>query len=53
MCVTGDASKLLVTVMDYLRRKTNFFKEGDSQKRVLDAYRQVGICMGAWTVRTA
>lgn len=37
----GETSKFLFTVFDYLRRKTNFYKEGDSQKRILEAYKQV------------
>lgn len=34
----GDPQKLLVTVLDFLKRKSNFFKHGDPKKRLLDAY---------------
>jgi hypothetical protein len=34
----GDPQKLLVTVLSFLKRKSNFFKHGDPKKRLLDAY---------------
>ncbi|KAI8473747.1 MAG: HSP20-like chaperone [Monoraphidium minutum] len=37
----GDPQKLLVAVLDFLKRKSNFFKHGDSKQRLLDAYRAV------------
>ncbi|GBF99556.1 hypothetical protein Rsub_12362 [Raphidocelis subcapitata] len=37
----GDPQRLLVTVLDFLGRKTNFFKHGDPRKRVLEAYTKV------------
>ena len=37
----GDPQKLLVTVLDFLKRKSNFFKHGDPEKRLLDAFRTV------------
>lgn len=37
----GNASNFLVTVLDFLKRKSNFFNESDAKRRVLDAYRQV------------
>lgn len=37
----GNAEAFLGTVFNFLKRKTNFFKEGDPKKRVLDAYKQV------------
>ncbi|WIA40640.1 hypothetical protein OEZ86_013976 [Tetradesmus obliquus] len=37
----GDTSKFLITVLEFLKRKTNFFKEPDSKRRVLDAYKAV------------
>lgn len=37
----GDASALLVMVLDFLKRKTNFFKHADSKQRVVDAYAAV------------
>jgi hypothetical protein len=46
----GDPQKLLVTVLDFLRRKSNFFKHGDPRKRVQDAFNSVvaeaGLQMG-------
>ena len=38
----GDVSKFLSSVFGFLKRRTNFFKEGEPQKRVLDAYKQAG-----------
>jgi len=46
----GDPQKLLVTVLDFLKRKSNFFKHGDPKKRLLDAFDSVydaGSCSGA------
>ncbi len=37
----GDAGKYLEVVFGYLARTTNFFKEGNAQKRVLEALKQV------------
>jgi len=37
----GDAQQYLIAVLDFLKRKTNFFKQGDAKRRVLEAYRQV------------
>lgn len=37
----GKTEAFLGTVFNFLKRKTNFFKEGDPKKRVLDAYKQV------------
>ena len=37
----GDTKKFLVSTLDFLKRKTNFFKLADAKKRVLDAYREV------------
>jgi hypothetical protein len=37
----GDTTKLLITVMEFLKRKTNFFKQPDAKRRVLDAYKAV------------
>jgi hypothetical protein len=37
----GNAEDFLVVALGYLQRKTNFFKEGDPQKRVLEAFRKV------------
>jgi hypothetical protein len=37
----GDPSKLLVTVLDFLRRRSNFFKHGDPRKRVKAAFDSV------------
>jgi hypothetical protein len=37
----GDAQQYIVAMLDFLKRKTNFFKQGDAKRRVLDAYRQV------------
>lgn len=37
----GDVQKFLVTVFDFLNHKTNFVKQGDAKRRVLDAYKQV------------
>lgn len=37
----SNAQKFLVSIFDFLKRKTNFHKEGDPQKRVLDAYKEV------------
>lgn len=37
----GDVSGFLVNVFDFLKRKTNFLKQADAKRRVLDAYRQV------------
>lgn len=37
----GDAGQFIGTMFSFLKRKTNFFKEGDPKKRVLDAYKQV------------
>lgn len=38
----GDPAKLLGTVLDFLARKTNFFKHGDPEARVLEAFRAAG-----------
>lgn len=37
----SDASLYLTTVLDFLKRKSNFFKQGNAKQRVLEAYRQV------------
>jgi hypothetical protein len=37
----GDAQKLLEAVLDFLKRKSNFFNQGDAKRRLLDAYRTV------------
>lgn len=37
----GNCQKLLVNVFDFLKRKTNFSKEGDYRKRVLAALTEV------------
>jgi hypothetical protein len=37
----GDPQKLLVTVLDFLQRKSNFFKHGDPKQRILDAYNKI------------
>lgn len=37
----GDTKKFLITTLDFLKRKTNFFKLSDARKRVLDAYKDV------------
>jgi hypothetical protein len=37
----GDTKKFLITMLDFLKRKTNFFKLSDAKKRVLDAYKDV------------
>jgi hypothetical protein len=37
----GDTTKYLITVLDFLKRKTNFFKQPDAKRRVLDAYKAV------------
>jgi hypothetical protein len=37
----GNTLQYLVTVLDFLKRKSNFFKQGDPKKRLLEAYKQV------------
>lgn len=37
----SNASLYLTTVLDFLKRKSNFFKEGNAKARVLEALRQV------------
>ncbi|KAF6253788.1 hypothetical protein COO60DRAFT_389117 [Scenedesmus sp. NREL 46B-D3] len=37
----GDTSKFLITALEFLKRKTNFFKQPDAKRRVLDAYKAV------------
>jgi hypothetical protein len=37
----GDTKLYLITVLDFLKRKSNFFKLGDAKKRVQDAYKEV------------
>jgi hypothetical protein len=37
----GDTKQYLVTVLDFLKRKSNFFKLADAKKRLLDAYKEV------------
>lgn len=37
----GDSQKFMVSVFDFLKRKSNFFKQGDAKRRVLEAYREV------------
>ncbi len=39
----GDAGKYLEVVFGYLARSSNFFKEGNAQKRVLEALKQVRV----------
>ncbi|KAG2438033.1 hypothetical protein HXX76_005647 [Chlamydomonas incerta] len=34
----GDAQKFLTSVLDFLKRKSNFFKGADPQKRILEAF---------------
>lgn len=36
----GESQKFLACVFNFLKRKTNFFKEGDAQKRVLEAFKE-------------
>jgi hypothetical protein len=37
----GDPQKLLASVLGFLKRRSNFFRHGDPQKRLLEAYRAV------------
>lgn len=37
----GNVQQYLVTVFDFVKRKTNVFKEPDAKRRILDAYKQV------------
>ncbi|KAG2450658.1 hypothetical protein HYH02_004498 [Chlamydomonas schloesseri] len=37
----GDAQKFLTSVLDFLKRKSNFFKGADPKKRVLEAFTHV------------
>ncbi|KXZ48906.1 hypothetical protein GPECTOR_24g195 [Gonium pectorale] len=37
----GDAGKFLVTVLGFLKRKSNFFKGDDPKRRLLEAYKEV------------
>jgi hypothetical protein len=37
----GNTDKFLSTVFDFLKNKSNFFKQADPRKKVLDALRQV------------
>lgn len=37
----GDVEKFLLSIFDFLKRKTNFLKEADAKRRVLEAYKQV------------
>lgn len=39
--VEGDTQRFLSTVFGFLKRRTNFFKGEDPQKRVLDALHEV------------
>ena len=46
----SNVTDFLVTVLGFLHRKSNFFKEGDPKKRVLEAFKQVcveGACVWA------
>lgn len=38
----ANPQQMICTVLGFLKRKTNFFKELDPKKRVLEAYREVG-----------
>ncbi|EFJ43123.1 hypothetical protein VOLCADRAFT_83419 [Volvox carteri f. nagariensis] len=37
----GDAQKFLVTVLDFLKRKSNFFKGDEPKRRLLEAFKEV------------
>lgn len=37
----GDVNGLLVYFFDFLKRETNFFKDPEAKRRVMDAYKQV------------
>lgn len=37
----GDAQKLLTTVLDFLKRKSNFFKGDVPKQRLLEAFKEV------------
>lgn len=37
----GHAQQFLVSIFSFLKRKTNFFKEADAKRRILEAMRQV------------
>ncbi|GIL90506.1 hypothetical protein Vretimale_17611 [Volvox reticuliferus] len=37
----GDAQKFLISVLDFLKRKSNFFKVDEPKKRLLEAYKEV------------
>ncbi|GLC35883.1 hypothetical protein PLESTB_000516100 [Pleodorina starrii] len=43
----GDAQKFLTTVLDFLKRKSNFFKGDEPKRRVLEAYKEVAGEVGA------
>jgi hypothetical protein len=38
----GDTGAFLTSVFSFLKRKTNFFKEGEPRRRILDALRATG-----------
>ena len=38
----ANPQKFLETVLGFLKRKSNFFKEPEPKKRVLDAFKEVG-----------
>lgn len=44
-CTTGGNQQALeclqVTTLDFLKRKSNFFKAGDAKRRMLEAYKEV------------
>ena len=39
----GDGSKFLAIVFGFLQRESSYFKEGDTQKAILDTLKQVGL----------
>lgn len=44
----GEANKFIQATLGFLKRKSNFFKEGDPKQRVLEAYRVVSGPRQAW-----
>lgn len=40
----GNAQQFLVLALSFLKRKSNYFKEPEPKRRLLDAYKEVGGC---------